>query len=266
MAISFRSKFGATNIETEKGLNDTFKNTPLEKYLPLVMRFFCKEVNSWEEPLYKEIRSDLCHKCDEALQLGKLLLNLKSINSRGNGVHIDSTLDRLKIYDFVESMFFEKIDSISDVFIVKELQDFSTDSLYKWEKALSILPRRDSFLLEEKEIDENGNEVDNGHRRLSLNEINHALMSIKQGKASAQKFFLESDIAVANRFVSYMIINGVPENRAMYRCFFKALDCFGLIPRYIKESHKTHCADLDPEGNYIKAIASRIHEKIDQHP
>ena len=261
MAIGFRSIFGGTDKETMPGLRQKFMNTPLYPYLSVAVPFFFKEMHSWEESLYKDTRSGVRIFIDETLQLAILLRELKKGNAKGKGWHIASQEDILRLYDSVESMFLNKVDDLPDVLHRYEWEEFSPELFSEWEKALADFPYSEGFEREDKELDDEGNEVENGDHRLSIHEIDYAIKSIKRCKKIADQFFLESDDAMATRFVAYMIENGVPESRAMYRCWYDALDCFYGIPEVIKDSHKNLPAKSDPKGNYIKAIATRIHSK-----
>ena len=261
MALGFRSIFGPYSKDTVPGLERKFTNTPLESYLSVVIPFFWKEMHSWEESLYKDTRCGVRIYLDETLQMALLLRELKKGNAKGKGWRIESKDDILRLYDSVESLFMNKLDDLPDVLHRFEWDEFSPELFDEWEKALSDFPSSDGFEKEDKELDEEGNVVEYGDHRLDIYEIEYAIKRIKRCKKIADQFFLESDDAMAKRFVAYMIENGVPESRAMYRCWYDALDCFNGIPDEIKKSHQGLPAKSDPKGNYIKSIAVRIHSQ-----
>lgn len=261
MSVSFKSIFGDTDKETLSGLRKKFWNTPFYQYLPIAIPFFFKEAHSWEDACYSDTRSGVRIYIDETLQLALLLRELKNCSIKGKGWRIDSREDALRLYDSVESLFFKKIDDFPVVLHRYEWEEFSTALLAEWEKALEDFPYSGNFEKEDKEIDDEGNEVENGDSRLSQVEIDDAIKEIQHCKKIADKFFIDSDDAVAKRFVAYMIEKGVPESRQMYRCFYDVLDCFNGIPSDVKISHLNYPGKEDPKSNYIKAIASRVRSR-----
>lgn len=264
MAFGFKSCFGDTNIETVEGLRMKFMNTPLHDYLHVAIPFFFKEARIWEKTLIINTRSAIQNYLDETLQLASLLRFLKLGEAKGKGWHIESQSDILRLYDSVEPVFLQKLDEFPVVLHKYEWEEFTPEPLADWEKALASFPTSSSF--EKEEVDDKGSEVGNAACRLSIEEINSTISSIKRCIKVADKFYLESDDAMAKRFVAHMIENGVPESRAMYRCFYDALDCFGGIPDVIKRSHAGLPHKSYPKENYIKAIAKRYHDQKEGIP
>ena len=242
MAFSFKSVFGNTNTETVEGLRTMFMNKPLYDYLPVAIPFFFKEARSWEKNLSINARNAVQNYLDETLQLASLLRSLKLGVAKGKGWHIDSLSDILHLYDSVEPVFLEKLDEFPEVLHKNEWEEFTPELFQDWKKALASFPSTSSF---EKKEDVYPN---SDARRLSIEEINDAIKTIKRCIKIADQFYLESDDAMAKRFVAHMIENGVPESRAMYRCFYEALDCFGGIPDVIKSSHAGLPRMSSPKG------------------
>lgn len=257
MAFAFKSCFGNTNIETVEGLRMKFMNKDLYDYLPVAIPFFFKEARTWEKTLNINARSAVQNYLDETLQLASLLRSLKLGEAKGKGWHIVSQSDILRLYDSVEPVFLQKLDEFPAVLHKYEWEEFTPEPIADWEQALASFPSSRSF--EKKDVGDEGAEVGNAACRLSLEEINSAISSIKRCIKVADKFYLESDEAMAKRFVAHMIENGVPESNEMFRCFYDALDCFGGIPDEIKMSHAGLPHKSYPRENYIKAIAQRYH-------
>ena len=262
MAVTFKSIYGDTSKETLRGLHNQFKNTPLEPYLKYVVEFFFGDwVKKFEEGLLDETRQEIRQYIDEMIDLGMLLRDLKNGVLKGTGWQVHNKSDILHVYDSVESLFLDRLDELPDIIHRFEWEDFSPITTDEWEKALKIFPGNYCFEKEDVETDEDGNEVEYGDRRLSINEIEYAIKDLKQCRKIAKQFYLEMDNALVNRFVEFMISKGVPQTRAIYRCLYSALESFNGIPTEVKKSHKTTISTNDPQSNYIKAIVSRLKKK-----
>ena len=185
MAIEFKSVFGNTDKETLAGLRDKFKNTALWDYLPVAIPFFFHEVNSWEEELSKDTRSGVQKYIDETLELVQLLRSLKLGKAKGTGWRLESRSDIQRLYDSVESLFFEKLDNLTHVLHKYEWEDYSSELFSDWEEALSAFPRTELFQKEDRETDEVNIEMEDGKPRLSIDEIESAIITIKKCKKIA---------------------------------------------------------------------------------
>lgn len=262
MGIGFRSIFGPTTKETISGLNNKFKNTPLEPYLPLVVQFFFGTTHrEFENSILLETRNNILSFIDEMIQLALLMRDLKTKKLKGRGWQISSVEDLSFLYSSVESHFFEKITDLWDILDRYGFDEYNPIAPPEWHEALKDFPCREAFTFEDAEVDEDGNEVEYGDRALSLFEIDYLLKTLKKYVKKVKGFHIDIDTTVANRFVEFMISHNVPTNRAIYRCMYSALDCFNGIPPEVKQSHATTISTTDPQSNYIKSIVTRLKNK-----
>lgn len=267
MAISFKSKFGPTNRETDPGLRDTFKNTPLEPYVTRLMPFFFSEPRrKYDRKIKNEMQSDFSSYIRSLIDLATMLHEIKGKQIFGSGWTIMDRSDSKAIYASVEELFLDRLDELEDHFEDYEWMEELGEALDDLRKALSDFPWRENFEFEDRELDEEGNEVEYGWKHLSKTELEYIIRDLKSYEPAVRKFYVAEQDSIQVRFIKYALEHGVPKSRKIYRELYKFLDCFECIPAEIKKSHSTTISTRDPESNYIKSIVTRIEKKSKNIP
>lgn len=267
MGFSFKSRFGSTTTETVPGLKGMFKNTPLEPYCERLMQFFFSErIRMKESDCKKDVQEDVEEYLRSLTELVNMLLALKSHKINGDTWQLTNDEVCKELYDEVEEIFLKRLEKYDDVLYdsyYDEMIGVDIDALFQ---KLADFPTREGFEFEEREVDENGKEVEYGWKHLSKSELESTAELLKSYEEPVRAFHTAVKDSTSVRFIKFALNAGVPHTRKIYRELYKFMDCFFCIPDDVKASHSKTISTKDPESNYVKAIVSRVLSAEKQKP
>ncbi len=260
MGFSFKSRFGSTTTETIPGLKGMFKNTPLEQYWEkLIPFFFSERIREQESDCKKDVQEDIEEYLQSLTELVDMLLALKSNKIKGDTWQLTNAEVCKELYDEVEELFLKHLDKYHDILFYDSYYDemigIDIEALFQ---KLEDFPIRESFEFEEREVDENGKEVEYGWKHLSKSELESTASLLKSYEEPVQEFHTAIKDSTRVRFIQFALKVGVPRTRKIYRELYKFMDCFFCIPDDVKASHSKTISTKDPESNYVKAIVTRV--------
>lgn len=254
----YKGKYGPFDKGLIKALVFDVRNTPLQGYAARINSFFTFDlIQSFDDILPKAARDQIIPYIDECLSLAKYLKSIKEGNLKGAGWKITSRDDMRAIYDSIEKLVIEKLDKF--YWLLSDFEDANIKSvvIQEWEQLFSNFPCGEEFEYEDRELDENGEEVENGDRRLSLAEINYLIRDLERYQKIAKGLTVDTDKKLITRFLEYMLDAGVPHTREAYKELYKVLDNFGYISDEVKHSHVSTTSKYN-ESNYIKSLVNTI--------
>lgn len=267
--LMYRNKYRANDRNLIHALAYDFNNTALFPYLSAVVSFFAKEpLLNLDFAVPQIAREALMEHVSRCLALAICLKTFKQTENNRSALKGLAKEDQEKIYAFVEEYSFKVMDYFElsdydsllnppDPFGSCNAQTKHDPDLEQWKELFSDLPCSCSFEYEDVERDEKGNEIENGEKHLSIKEVNYLVKRWEYYEALAHSLKIETDKPIITRFLEYMLEAGIPHSRKIYTELYRVLDNFGLIPSYVKDSHKISTSKYN-ESNYIKAAVSRI--------
>lgn len=261
----YKGKYGAMDTKLLNALMYDLRNTPLQGYAARINGFFGSDfIQTFDDILPKVARDQIIPYIDECVSLAKYLKSIKEGNLKGAGWKITSGDDIRAIYDRIEKLVIEKLDRF--YWLLSDFEDANINNvvIQEWEKLFSNFPCGEEFEYEDIELDENGDEVENGDRRLSLTEINYLIQDLERYQKIAKRLTVDTDKKLITRFLEYMLDAGVPHTREVYKELYTVLDNFGYISDEVKHSHVSTTSKYS-ESNYIKSLVNTILKHNERH-
>ena len=267
MGFSFKSRFGSTTTETVPGLKGMFKNTPLEPYWEKLMQFFFSErIRAQESDYKKDAQEGLEEYLSSLSELVDMLLALKCHKIKGDTWQLTNEEVCKELYDDVEELFLKHLDKYYAIFYDSYSDEVIGVDMEALTQKMTDFPTREGFEFEEREVDENGKEVEYGWKHLSKSELESTAELLKSYEEPVRAFHTAVKDSTSVRFIKFALNAGVPHTRKIYRELYKFMDCFFCIPDDVKASHSKTISTKDPESNYVKAIVSRVLSAEKQKP
>lgn len=261
----YKGKYKVMSVELLKELILDLRNTPLQGYAARINSFFTLDLfQSFDDYLPKATRDQIIPYIDECVSLAKYLKTIKEGKLKGAGWKITSRDDIRAIYDYIENLVIKKLNGFYWILSDYEYDKNSSVVIQEWEKLFSDFPCGEEFEFEDKELDDNGEEVKGGDRRLSLAEINYMIRELEHYQKIAKKLTVDTDKKLITRFLEYMLAAGVPHTSEVYKELYTVLDNFGYISDELKHSHISTTSKYS-ESNYIRSLANTILKNNERH-
>ena len=250
------------SMPTEDEVRLAFLNTPLEAYSHYAFLFLSTEplVESSGDCL-GPARGRIQTYVSECESLVKMILAAKTGKLTGKGWCIDSEEDLSFLINRAEDYLLKKLGYFDAIFLLHHPDDKPDGSnIGTWGRMLSPFPRIKDLEFNKSAIGARETIYLPVSQIFNVEELERILVSLHDCVKISKTFPLESDDSVQYRFVEYMLEHGVPKTREVYRELYRALDMYGRIPDYVKESHsKTN--SFDPQSNYIKSFVTTISKR-----
>lgn len=256
---AYKGKYSPMDQTCYKVMVIDFKNTPLEPYVVEAAKFFMMDVTKqFNSILPQAVRNRLLNFTEESLQFAKFIREIKKGCLKGKGWSIQSKDDIASVYNAVEDIFLDKLEEIFMIF-----EEFGESSaiqnaiIEEWKDIFQDYPCRESFEFEDKELDEEGNEIEYRDSHLSLRELDYTIKVLEKYYRIAKKLTIDLDRKFVTRFLEHMLDAGIPRSRKVYFELYRLLDYFNYIPDEVRHTHKTTTSQYN-ESNYIKSLVTTI--------
>lgn len=254
----YKGKYGPMDSRLHQAMHFDFRNTPLQPYVVHATMFFTKDVlKAFDSIFPATIRMRIQPFISECIPLARCLRDVKLGNVKGSGWRITSKDDLLNIYDSIESLLLDKLDEWYCICDDADNGIIENAVVDEWMELFKDFPCRESMYFEDVETDDEGEEKEDGEKRLSLAEIDYLIKDLERYNKIAKNLKIDTDKKLITRFLEYMLQAGIPHSRGIYKELYRLLDNFGYIPDEVKHSHKTTTSKYG-ESNYIKSLVNTI--------
>lgn len=261
----YKGKYGPMDSGLHRAMFFDFHNTPLQPYVVQATMFFTKDVLKKFDSIFPaSIRMQIQPFVSECIPLAKCLRSVKLGEVKGTGWKITSEDDLLKIYDRMESLLLDKLDEWSWICEDADNGIIENAVVDEWMELFKDFPCRESMYFEDVETNDEGEEIEDGEKRLSLSEIDYLIKDLERYNKIAKNLKIDTDKKLITRFLEYMLQAGIPQSRGVYKELYRLLDNYGFISDEVKHSHKTTTSKYG-ESNYIKSLVNTILKNKEQN-
>lgn len=254
-------------LPKEEDIKKHFVNTPLEKFSDSIYAFWVSEpVMRSADNCFDVFREGVRDYIDECLALAECVRASKNTTFSGKGWKLSAASDLRAVSCTLETLLVDKLYGFEVLFHGNLPEDEDKYSTARgWAISLKAFPRVEALNIDLDSYRENRESFGVNNSLLSIDLLDRIIDSLKTCRKVAKGFTIEHDMSTINRFVAFMLDNGLPQTRKMYRELYRALDIFGCIPDYVKKSHDTTTSS-DPQSNYIKSVVTTInrYREIDE--
>lgn len=248
-----------SKLPKEDEVKRHFLNTALEPYSQWVYAFWMSEpLVQTADACHDYFRKGVQNYIDECLQVAKAVEAAKKGSIVGRGWKITSPSDVNYLSARMDTYLVQKLYGYESVFMLNLPEDTDKISTARnWAMALKTFPRVRTLPINVEDAKANINSIDSAKSLFTKEQVAKIVADLEECAKVADSFSLEQDYSVITRFLSFMLDQGIPRTREVYRELYRALELYDCVPEHVKRSHKS-TTSKDPHSNYIKSLVNTI--------